>query len=532
MTQLSIYVPARDLRVAEAETRRWLTESGISDSLVAVDPTAGTGYWDARLTVLRLTAGLDSHQWATALTNRLRLAADVSAKTQEEFDRYLEHIAASVAREAKVRNRPPVQYDESHLRTDISNSQRLLLAGAPRADARMTADAESGVPVFTGPRMGVRYKRANIGWFGDTTMPPNVSADYVRRLSWASDYLHYDDVSALWLHRANPQPAGTLISAINDDGWAATEVPDIVWHVTGLDCMPPNLNRYTPIGLDDLIGWTLDEWEADFVLNADNRLLRESRLSFYIDYEPSDLNPGWEPRSGVGAFTGWVVHAEPEVSAEPLGDNNVQFVDQLPTIQDVLSRIGSDRLEWAVAHDAIVGGALEKDLSEPMRMFVGLLIVDLVLARAGYLSQPDTTVRGERVEAISDGAATATTEFVVPHLTLLQTRQIIHPFAETTGVPFEIHAHRTADGVHPEKYPPDAIKVTVETLETPDAFDAVRRLAALLGVEGTWSARTPDGHRHTRAPLNLCSPDDTSRTDCSSSRRRRHCRDEFGWSPT
>ena len=37
MTQLSIYVPARDLRVAEAETRRWLTESGISDSLVAVD---------------------------------------------------------------------------------------------------------------------------------------------------------------------------------------------------------------------------------------------------------------------------------------------------------------------------------------------------------------------------------------------------------------------------------------------------------------------------------------------------------------
>ncbi|MCT7366339.1 hypothetical protein [Mycolicibacterium llatzerense] len=499
MTQLSIYVAARDLLAAETETRRWLTESGVSEPLVAVDPTAGTGHWDARLTVHGLASGLDTHQWTAALTDRLRHAADVAAKTEEEFDRYREYIAASVAREAKVRNLPPVQYDESQLRTDISNSQRLLLAGATRADPRLIADAESGVPVFVGPRMGVRYQRADIGWFSDTTLQPNLPADYVRNLTWASDYLHYDDISALWLHRSNPQPAGTLISAINDDGWVATDAHDVVWHVTGLDCMPPHLNRYTPISLDDLIGWTIDEWEADFVLNADNRLLRESRLSFYIDYEPADLNPGWEPRSGVGAFTGWVVRAEPEVTAEPLGANNVLFHDHLPVIQDVLSRIGDDRLEWAVAHDAIVGGALEKDLSEPLRVFVGLLIVDLILARAGYLTQADATFGSQRIEAIPADVDTATTEFVVSHLTLLRTRQLVHPFAETTDIPFDIHAHRTAHGIHPEKYPPDAIKVTVETLETPDAFDAVRRLAGLLGVAGTWSAGTSDGRWRTRA---------------------------------
>lgn len=155
----------------------------------------------------------------------------------------------------------------------------------------------------------------------------------------------------------------------------------------------------------------------------------------------------------------------------------------------------SDTDYWSQQHDAIVDGQIAPDLDEPLRRFVGLLIVDLILARAGYLAAFDPRPSEDHVQAIPADADTANIEFVITHLTLRRARELVYDFAADTQIPFSVAVYRAARGSDPERYPPNAIRVEVETLATPTAFNTVRRLANMLGVSGKWVESSHEGWR-------------------------------------
>ena len=304
------------------------------------------------------------------------------------------------------------------------------------------------------------------------------------------------NAARLWSHRALPEEPGALISARDDDGWAATEDPAVIWHVTGLDCRPPYLNSYTTHRLDEVLGWAIDVWESRLVLSARNCLLhRESPLAFHLDYEPADLNPGRDFHAGVGAFTGWVLGCRSRPTVRPFDNNSAEFRDDLPTIRRVFDTLGDNRLQWAIAHDDIVHGLRESDLDSELRRFIGLLINDLILVRAGHVAVPRRGSRRNPVQAVPAEAPRARTEFVLTGVTLLHARETVDQFAQTVTQPLEARVSKAARRRDPDRYPPGAILVEVETLADPQSFATLTALATLIGTEGHWSEWRSDDTR-------------------------------------
>lgn len=443
---------------------------------IVLDDGRGFGGWDAKLTVVvRSGCDLTPEQLEAALVYRLRMADDIVASSAADVTAYRLRCERAIEREKKPQ--PVVTYAECGFRSDVADGVR----------ARIRAAADGAPREFIGPRTGARYSISEAGSMAEW-LPADVERAQVQALGWATSWLMHSDVAELWSHRAIPESPGVLITALDDDGWAATADPVTIWLVTGVDCLPHSLNNYTPHRLDEVLGCVIDYWEADLVLRAGNCLLRrESSLAFYLDYDPSDLNPGWDPAAGVGAFTGWVLGCRSRPTVRPFGNNSTEFRDDLPRIRRVFETLGSNRLQWAIAHDEIVYGLRECDLGEELRRFIGLLIDDLILVRAGYVGLPGPRSDGAPIRAVPAAAPRAETEFVLTGVALLYARETVYGFAGTATLPVGARVFRAARGRDSDRYPPGAIRVEVDTLTDLESFETVKALARLLKTEGHWT---------------------------------------------
>jgi hypothetical protein len=315
---------------------------------------------------------------------------------------------------------------------------------------------------------------------------PNYSshnAAYLTRLHEAPRGMYPWDQDVLWKHVVKPQRADHLIFECNDDGLMATEDPQLVCHVHGLDSMPPYPTQFSEaVGVDDLLLNIVFSAHRRLQTAASGLLLRDSFFSHYIDYAHDKLNPTWLPHAAIGSMTGWIVH--PETSppyVELFGTNNAAFGDAVEKFNSHFATIGSSRVEWAVAHDLLVTGRVEPDLRLELRMFLADLIIDLIVARAGYLSaRPDAEWRENPADAIPEGQATLSARMIVSHLSLLRTRELVRDYCDEIPplIYFAVHPDSGKGGRQKHRL----IQVEVETLAGPDGDQVVQQLVNLLGV--------------------------------------------------
>lgn len=441
----------------EAETRAWLREFGILDAAVDVriDPDERRYPVTLVVTVSDPPVGVTDE----SLKKRLIDAWDVSTATSSDVKRLRQTIANEAAYNEYKRSRV-VTYDRSGLRSDIPPGLRPQLLEPEVCDP-----ADPGI------------------W-----SEPDYSTDdpdYLDRLGKARRGMYEWDHDTLWKHLTEPQQAGYFVFYCNDDGLAATEDPLLVSHVSGIDSISPYLAGYgEPVRADDLLKRTLFIKHRRRQHDSAGLLLRESSFSHYIDYPIDKRNPGWEPHPAIGCMCGWVVH--PEASppyAEVYGTNNAAFAPAIEQINSYLAGIGRHRIEWAVAHDLLVTGRAESAWTLGLRMFVGDILIDLIVARAGYLHQlPGEPWRDRQVKAIPPGHSLISVELVVEDRSLLDTRHTVWEFADTAESVMRPAVRRSSGARNSANYPSGSILVRIQTADDDAGNNAVRQLAGLLGV--------------------------------------------------
>lgn len=459
----------------EEETTAWLGELGGGTPTFTVDQEAGNLNFPVQFTVS--AHPMPDAATEDALVTRLRQAWDVTALTSAGMSR--RQALSAIHEHADQENRRrAVGYDDAGYRDDLPAHLRPLL------------DEPAGAALRARP--------------APTYAPPD--PDYMRRLGEADEGMYLWDHQALWKHRAQPQQPGMLIFECNDDGLRATDDPELVSHVYGLDMAPPCINQFErPVLVDDLVAQICFDTHERLRRDADGLLLRKSFFSSHIDYDNSLLNPGWTPHAAVGAMTGWAVH--PETSpprVEPLGANNSTFVRHLTEINGYLATIGATRIEWALAHDLILTGRRIAHLDDAVVRFICDLLIDLIVADSGYLYlEPDEPWDARPADAVPMDQPLLRAELIVEGATLYQTRHRVWEFASGIRHPFSTAVYRSPWTSAADSLPANSIRVAVETVTGDEAQRTLQRLVALLNTsaEITTGNYVDGWTTHTLSPL-------------------------------
>ncbi|MEV0945345.1 hypothetical protein [Rhodococcus sp. NPDC049939] len=244
---------------------------------------------------------------------------------------------------------------------------------------------------------------------GGSVLPPSMSPRRATAVSKAASPFNYGDACLIWQHLADPAPARTEITAIDDDALVASPDPEMVFHVDSADYWhdgeDPRIYREVPVRevLDQLLD-TLDHHSGlldDPPASAHdlwNRFVSSDEYQY--SRRPLTFTDSRTTES-IGPYTGWRLIPGERVCVKPLGRNNFRTPEQVRVIQAVVDLAGSTVDGWCDAHDAlrsddlrssrtsvVAAEILARGLGADDRRLVREVFLDLMLWQAGQTSGP------------------------------------------------------------------------------------------------------------------------------------------------
>ncbi|WP_072689837.1 EndoU domain-containing protein [Rhodococcus marinonascens] len=273
---------------------------------------------------------------------------------------------------------------------------------------KSVAELVATLQYTTGPHRGVIHTRNPALSVGGSIPPPSMSAGEASSVSAAASMFDYSDACEMWRHLADPAPAKTKITSIDDDALVASLDPEMIYHVEGIDCIWRNgrdPRTYCEVPARAVLDHLLDMLDNQHGLLADPPTRAHDLWNFFV--RPEEDEYSWGPftvtnsrvTESIGPYTGWRLILGGQVRVEPLGRNNFRSPEQVRVIQDVVDLAGSTADDWCDAHDAlqaddlsgsrtdaVAAKVLASGLGSDDRRLIRELLLDLVLWQAGVTS--------------------------------------------------------------------------------------------------------------------------------------------------